>query len=355
MFLQGRVATDDGTPIPHDMLVERVCEERVRQQVYASTQGDFSMDLGARADSFVDASGDPTSQYAVVRKDRDPSMGIPRRELMNCELRATASGFHAGVLSLVDLTPSNSTVDVGAIVVQRAAEIKGTTLSARPYQAPPNARKAYEKGLEAQRHGKLAEAHSYFKQAVEIYPGYASAWFQLGTVLQKENQKDAARKAYTQAATIDTRFLSPYLSLASMAYETENWAEVLNLTGHIMDLDPMNRTNIGGYILDLDPLDYAEAYFYNAVASYKLNKIEDAERSGIKAEHIDLRNNFPQLHFLLAEIFARKKDYAGAILELRTYLELVPQAKNADQARERLAELEKLSSPLSTAKNPEPK
>jgi tetratricopeptide (TPR) repeat protein len=125
---------------------------------------------------------------------------------------------------------------------------------------------------------------------VEIYPSSTNAWFQLGTVLQIENQKDAARKAYTQATTIDRRFLPPYLSLASMAYETENWTEVLNLTGHILDLDPLNC---------------AEAYFYNAVANYELNKIEDAEKSGLKAEHLDLRTRFPQLHLLLAEIFDR--------------------------------------------------
>src|SRR5437879_4474176 len=47
MFLLGRVATDDGTPVPHDALVERVCNNSVRQQVYASSRGDFSMQLGA--------------------------------------------------------------------------------------------------------------------------------------------------------------------------------------------------------------------------------------------------------------------------------------------------------------------
>src|SRR5690242_488454 len=36
MFLRGRVATQDGALIPHDMLVERVCNNRVRQDVYAS-------------------------------------------------------------------------------------------------------------------------------------------------------------------------------------------------------------------------------------------------------------------------------------------------------------------------------
>ena len=33
MLLMGRIATNDGTPIPQDVLVERICTERVRQQV----------------------------------------------------------------------------------------------------------------------------------------------------------------------------------------------------------------------------------------------------------------------------------------------------------------------------------
>jgi tetratricopeptide (TPR) repeat protein len=242
---------------------------------------------------------------------------------------------------------------VGAIVVRRTAKIEGMTLSAIPYKAPKDARRAFEKGLQAEKNRKLADARKYFEQAVEIYPSFANAWFQLGTVLQEENQNDAARQAYIQATTIDTKFLPPYLSLALMAYEAENWTEVLKLTGHILVLDPLNQVAVTGYILDLDPLNYAEAYFYNSVANYKLNKIEDAEKSALKAEHLDLRTHFPQLHLLLAEIFARKNNYATAISEIQTYLELVPHAKDADQVREQLAKLEKLNGSVSTSEKPD--
>jgi regulator of sirC expression with transglutaminase-like and TPR domain len=61
---------------------------------------------------------------------------------------------------------------------------------------------------------------------------------------------------------------------------------------------------------------------------------------------------FPQLHLLLAEIFARKNDYAIAISELQTYLELVPHAKDADLLRERLANLEKLNGSMSASEKP---
>jgi len=352
MFLRGHVATNDGTPVPSDVLVERVCDSQVYQQLYASLRGDFSMQLGSRTDSFVDASGDPTSRSALGGKDS--SMGIPRSNLRRCELRASTSGFRDGVISLVTLDTSGSNVDVGVIVVQRVAKIEGMTLSATPYRAPKDARKAYEKGLDAEKHSKLPNARRYFENAVEIYPTYVNAWFQLGAVLEKDNQKDAARAAYTRATTIDNRFLPPYLSLASMAFQAENWTEVLRLTAHIFDLDPLNRSAVTGYIVDSDPFNCADAYFYNALANYKLNNIAEAEKSALKAEHMAMLSAFPQLHLLLAEIFARKDDYATAISELQIYLQLVPNAKNVEQVRVQLAKLQKLNDSASPTEKPDP-
>jgi hypothetical protein len=355
MFLRGRVATNDGTAVPNDVLVERICNANVRQQVHVTSRGDFSMQMGSMADSFLDASagGDRTSQDGGASKAS--RTGISRRELTNCELRASATGFHSAVISLMALDAIAGSIDVGAMVVERATKIEGMTLSATPYKAPRDASRAYEKGLEAERNGKLVSARKYFEQAVEIYPRYANAWFQLGTVLQKENQNDAARTAYIQATTIDTKFLPPYLSLAFIAYGAKNWAEVLKLTDHILDLDPMNQAVVTGYVLDLDPLNYTEAYFYNAVANYMLNNIEDAEKSARKAEHLDLRTRFPHLHLLRAEIFLRKNNYAGAILEMQTYLELAPHGKNADQVREQLTTLQKLNGSVSASEKPDKK
>ncbi len=340
MFLRGRVATHDGTAVPHDALVERVCNNKVRQEVYVSPRGEFSMQLGSRANSFPDASGEPISSNGSANKD--PSMGIPRRELMNCELRASAPGFRPGLITLLNPDVVGGSIDAGVIVVHRAVRVDGMTVSAIEEKAPKNATRAYEKGVLAEKKGKLGDAQKQLETAVEIYPSSAKAWFQLGRVLQKQDDKDAARKAYTQATTVDTRFLPPYLSLASMAYESGNWNEVLGLTDHVLGLDPLNQAATTGYILDLDPLNSADAYFYNAMANYKLGKIEDAEKSGLKAEHVDLRSHFPQLHLLMAELFARKSHYAMAIAELETYLELVPNAKDADQIREQLTKLEKL-------------
>ena len=346
MILLGRVATSDGSALPNDTLVERVCDGKVRQQVHATLGGEFNMQLAPQPGALLDASGDTGSDLPSQRGvNRNPSlaMGISRYELTKCELRASANGFHPRTISLLELSPSGGTVDVGAIVVGRAGEVKGATVDVTSFKAPPNARKAYERGLQAGRNDRLSEAQKHFERAVEIYPDYESAWFQLGVVFQRENKKESAWTAYAQATAVNTKFLPPYVALASMAFDAQNWTEVLRLTNHVMDLDPLSHALAAEYILDLDEWNPVAAYYYNAVGNYMLNKIEEAQKSALKAQHLDLRPYFPQVHALLAEIYVQKKQYALAASELQTFLELVPQVKNGDEIRKLLAELEKLS------------
>ena len=227
--------------------------------------------------------------------------------------------------------------------------LKGATISATPYKAPGDARRAFEKGLAAQKSGNLAEARQSFQKAVALYPKYAIAWFQLGNVLQKENDKDAAYKAYTEATVVDPKFLPPFLSLSFLAYKAENWRDVRELTAHVLDLDRVNYARVSGDVLDLDSVNYTDAYFYNAVANYKLNHFDDAEKSGLKAERLGLRGHYPQLHLILSDIFARKSKYGAAIAEIQSYLQEAPVSSYAEQAKERLARYEQLNASASSS------
>jgi tetratricopeptide (TPR) repeat protein len=339
MFLSGSVATSDGTSLPQNVIVERLCNTRVRQQVYANAHGDFTMELGTMTEAVLDATGESDPNSGMSKGAIN--LGVPRRDLANCELRASISGFRSNTVNLVELSPSGTSVNVGSIVVERMTKVKGMTLSAAPFKAPENARRAYRKGMEALRHEKLGEAQQQFEQAVKMYPKYVSAWFELGSVLRKEKQSEAAQAAFLQATSLDSKFLPPYVSLAAVAFEAQDWPQVLGLTQHILAHDSLNYAKVTGYVLDLDAVDYAEAYFYNSAANFNLNRLNEAEKSGLQAERLDVRPRFPQLHLLLAEIFMRKNENARAIDELQMFLVSVPQGHNADLARERLAKLEK--------------
>ena len=310
------------------------------------------MQLGSTTDAFLDATAEPTWQTGVAGKDS--TMGIPRRELNNCEIRARAPGFRDGVINLDGLDMTASNIDVGVIVVVRSIKTKGATLSATPYMAPKEARKAYENGLAAEKKSNLPGARKYFEAAVAIYPNYASAWYQLGHILQAQNEKDSARSAFTQATTIDKRFLPPYLSLATMAYEDQDWNTLLALTDHILALDPLNQTAATGVIVDLDTVNCADAYFYNAAANYHLKKFGAAEKSALKAERIALPANFPEVHLLLAAIYVQKE--RQLFRDLR--VENLPGAgaacrRTRSSVRAKLAELEKQSESVPVKAPPE--
>jgi len=349
MFLSGKVATDDGSNLPTNVMVERVCNSRVRQQVYADPSGGFNMQLGSVTDSTLDATAEGSSQAAQPGKFAET--GIPRQQLENCDLRASASGFQSRDISLVALDPSGKNVEIGTIVVHRRTKVAGTTVDAAAYKAPKDAVTAYEKGLDAENSGKLANAQKYFQRAVDVYPDYARAWFRLGTVLERENQKVAARAAYTHATTADVGYLPPYLSLAAMACARGNWREVIHDTNFILALDPFK--DLTGYTIELDAFSYAEAYFYNALANYQVENFGEAERNALKSEHMLARK--PELHLLLAQIFARKNDYRAAVAELQTYLDLSPHAVDAEQVGAQLAEWKKLSDSPSTGEKNDPK
>src|SRR5215472_4585103 len=55
VIVLGRIATNDGTPVPSDTLVERICNKRVRQQIYAAPGGEFSMQMGPHTGALLDA------------------------------------------------------------------------------------------------------------------------------------------------------------------------------------------------------------------------------------------------------------------------------------------------------------
>ena len=127
LFLHGRVTTDDGSPIPYDVVIERLCNSNVRQQVYAMTGGDFTMELGSRNDSYVDATASGSPQFGQANKTT--GTGIPRLELTNCELRASVSGFRSDLMNLVNLDPIGGAVNVGAIMMHRTTKTKGMTVN----------------------------------------------------------------------------------------------------------------------------------------------------------------------------------------------------------------------------------
>jgi len=251
---------------------------------------------------------------------------------MGCELRARLVGYRSQVVSLAMRRPLDSP-DVGIILLHRLSPNEGGTVSAISLAAPKDAKKAYDKGLDLIKKKKADEALKNFEKAVEIYPKYAMAWYELGRLRLAAGDKDTARGSFEYAIKADPKYVAPYMELAVLEVQAQKWQEVANITETAVKLDPF---------------DYPQAHFFNAVANYNLKNTEAAEKSALQAERLDTRHAMPQNLHLLGILLAQRQDYKGAAERFRTYLKFAPPTADLSTVKSQLDQMEKF-----VAQNPE--
>jgi tetratricopeptide (TPR) repeat protein len=350
IFISGKVMMDDGTPPPDSVVIQRVCNGNPRPEGYTDSKGRFSFQLGDNRAMIADASvgssasdgfgtfGSNTGSRSTLGSSGSPGSGsnrsVTERDLMGCELRAYLPGFRSDVVNLAGRRLFDNP-EVGTIILHRMGNVEGTTISFTSLQAPKDAKKSYEKAREALKKNKTADAEKELEKAVAGYPKYATAWFELGQIRQSRNDVEGARKAYQESLAADSRYVSPYIQLAWLASQEKKWQEVSETCDRV---------------IRLNPLEFPQAYFFNAVANYNLGKIEAAEKNAREAQKIDPQHRFPKVDHLLGVILAERRDYSGALGQMRAYLQFAPAAKDADLVRKQIGELERLTGAAAAAK-----
>jgi tetratricopeptide (TPR) repeat protein len=334
LYLSGKVMLDDGTAPTEPVTLERVCGGTPKAVAYTDRKGQFSFQLNHTAGVMQDASEEESGASSGQRPAStsgiggpQPKSNIPDAQLANCDLRAVMAGFRSDHISLGGRRLLDDP-NVGTIVLHRLTAVQGTVVSMTTLEAPKDAKKAYEKGRRAFQDVKLPEAEKFLQKAVEIDPKFAAAWYDLGKVQQQNQQLEQAHESYMKALAADAKFMAPYEQLAELAVNAGRWRELADTTQRL---------------LELDPIDHPAAYFYNAVANLKLNKIDAAEKSARAGEKLDADHRYPKREQLLAMILARKRDYTAAAEHMRLYLQLAPGADDAARMRVQLAEYERLS------------
>jgi len=169
---------------------------------------------------------------------------------------------------------------------------------------------------------------------VQIYPGYAAAWFELGRLAANRGDLDDGLRSYQKAIQSDPKYVGPYLSVAAIEAVKKQWPQLLETTGAL---------------LRLDPYDYPQGYYMNALANYNLVNNDAAERSAREAEKLDSQGRLPIIRRLLGAILAGRRAFPEAVEQLREYLKFAPQAPDAGAVRAELARLETLSATAAKA------
>jgi tetratricopeptide (TPR) repeat protein len=347
LVFMGKVMMDDGTPPSDSVTIQLVCRGTPRSIAFTDSKGGFSVDLNNRMNdaSLMDASepsgggfGGPFGGGSSnLNGSRGNSNGISERDLMGCDLQAALAGFRSEQIHLGTRRALDNP-DVGTILLHRLANVEGLTISATSAYAPKDAKKAFEKAREAARKQKWDEAEKDFQKAVDAYPKYAAAWFQLGLVQQEKKNDEGARKSYAQALAADPKFVSPYLQLAMMAAREQKWQEAIDDTDRL---------------LRLNPADFPQAWLFNSLGHYYLKNLDAAEKSAREGISHDATHHYATMNHVLGVILAQKQDYAGAAAQLRDYIQFAPKANDIDQVKQQLSEVEKVLGPEAKKQDPE--
>jgi tetratricopeptide (TPR) repeat protein len=328
IFISGKVALSDGAAPSDPVNIERVCGGTTRVEAHTDRKGRFSFELG-RGMEFQDASSDGQDGFGGrgFGGPRGPARGptsLRDNNLFNCELRASLPGYRSDLISLANIHYMDNP-DLGTIILHPIAHVDGLTVSATTALAPKDARKAYEKGLQAAAKKNPDEAQKNFETAVGLYPKYAAAWFALGQIKEQRDHDEEARKAYDQAIVADSRFVPPYERLSFIALKEAKWQELADMTDRM---------------LRLNPYDYPSAYYLSGVANLQLQHLDAAEKSAREAIRLDPLKKNARAYYVLGLILAQERQFTASAESLRTFLEADPQAKDADFVRKQLNQVE---------------
>jgi len=212
--------------------------------------------------------------------------------------------------------------------LHRLSNIQSLTLSATSAAASDPARKELEKGYELEKKSDWDAALQSFQKAIELYPRYAVAWFEVGRIKFLKGQVADAKQAFNKSIQADPQYVNPYLGMAQMAFQAQNWQETADWTAKVLSMNPTNSPN---------------TWFLNGYANFNLGKIAEAEKSAREGLKVDSEHHFPRLEYLLGMTLMQRKDYAGANEHLQAFLHAVNSPREIEEAKKELDEIARLS------------
>jgi tetratricopeptide (TPR) repeat protein len=330
-FLNGHVMMEDGSVPTERVDIESVCSGVRHTEAHVDKKGEFSFRLGRANPGVINDASQTTTRSAPPSGtfNVDPSVAISMSQnpLGDCAIHAVLVGYRSDVILLAGRTQADNP-NIGTIILHPTTSSPGGPVSAASLAAPKAAQKAYEKGTEAEKNRKTAEAAKDLAEAVHLYPQYAQAWFELGNVQAAMNDAATARQSYDMALNADPNFTPPYLKIAQMEEKDKDWKGVADTTGKLIKIAP-----------DSEP----EVYLFNSAANYNLKDMAAAEASARAGIKVDTVHRIPKFWYILGVLLANRGDFAGAIDQYKNYLQYAPDGPDAATVKAQLAQVEKLA------------
>jgi tetratricopeptide (TPR) repeat protein len=306
-YLLGGVKLEDAA-LPWDSIpVTVTCDEKVRFTTSTDPKGNFII-------AFPEPPGSTT-----IKADAKPVAS----QFVGCAVDATLSGYDS---SSLPIAPRNiaDTLNLGTIILRHESGSASASVSSTTASAPKDAAKSFEKARSEWFDNKPDRSQRDLQKAVEQYPQYAEAWYQLGKLQEAANSREAMN-SFSKAIAADPNFAPPYGHLASVAAQNADWKVVLSATNRALELTPRGSIQV---------------WYFHALGNFQIQKMDVAEASAKKSLSMDPLHMQTNTEQLLAVILSQKGDNAGALQHLHNCLTYFPPGPNLELVKQQIAALE---------------
>lgn len=178
---------------------------------------------------------------------------------------------------------------------------------AQPQAPSGDARENYERGMDAYRHDRDAEAVEAFKQAVKLDPDFAEAQYRLGLALKAAGQTEESDKAFEQAIKV-------YEKLTKKDSEDANAFYFMGLS-----YEKLGKYEEAVRVLKESVRKSSEEdddkYYELAFAHFKIAQYDESVKALNKALEIN-PDNYPA-----ADLLSKAKDGAARVADIRKHQE----------------------------------
>lgn len=255
-------------------------------------------------------------------------------------VRAILQGYEPGEAHIDFRNGDRTLQNVDIPLTPKKREERGSadgTVSAGALKIPENARKEFEHGSRLLNEKKdLSRSIAAFQRAIQMYPGYAEAYFLMGTAQVQAGASSAAEASLRKAIDLNPRMSATYYPLAVLLFGGRRYAEEEKLLLEAQKLDPADWRF---------PFELARCHAQQGLWDMAL-------RYGLEASGRD--NVPPKIHLLLADIYANSNRPREAVAELELFAKLDPSSSYMGRVREVLPVLRERSA-ASTLPSPEPR
>jgi tetratricopeptide (TPR) repeat protein len=272
----------------------------VINSVYSDNEGRFTF------------AGLPGNVYHVVISEKEY---LPVRETIAMNPETGPMALVTIFLAPVELRNSESKLSItgGNTRLTDAAEYRNV---------PKPARKEYEKGLKADKAGKLVEATQHYVKAIDLYPDFYAARNNLGTALMNRSEYSQAKEQFEKVVALNATDAASYFNLANLYILTKQAENAQLWIERGLSRQP----------------DSALGHFLQGSLYEMTGKFKEAETSLRRS--IELDPLMAKAHLALVNLYLRTKRDEHAVSELRAFLTAFPNDAFAPKAKQVLKRLE---------------